>query len=121
MADKPSDGVPRHIEFGHDANAAVMRVGDKVASFVLGVEEAVRAEGVQLGESLAFNPEALIFGEVPMEDVHLHGFHPIDVAPDDIEGNEMAADIYHQTAPGEAWLILNFHGGGYEAVGTGSD
>src|SRR5437868_4287387 len=44
---------------------------------------------------------------MPVQHVHLHRFHSIEVAFEDIEGNEMAADVNQQTTPGEPRLIFN--------------
>ena len=43
IADEPGSAVAGHIEFGNDANAAITRVTDEVAHFILRVVETVRA------------------------------------------------------------------------------
>src|SRR5882757_7106171 len=117
MANKPGGAVAGHVEFGDDANAAVAGVGDEVANFVLGVVQTVGALGVELGEFFAFGAEALIFGEVPVEDVHFHGFEAVEIALEDIEGDEVAGYVDHQAAPGETRFVLDGDGGGGKAVG----
>ena len=96
VADEPGGAVAGHVEFGNDADAALVGVGDAGREFFLGVIEAVGAVFVQLGESFAFDAEALIFGEVPVEDVHFYGFHAIDVAAQDFERDEVAANVEHR-------------------------
>ena len=44
---------------------------------------------------------------MPVEDVHLHRLHTIEVLPDDIERHEVAASIDHQPSPGEAGLVID--------------
>src|SRR5882762_6749059 len=121
MADKPGGAVAGHVEFGDDANAAIAGVGDEVANFVLRVVETVGAQGVELGELFAFGAEALIFGEVPVEDVHFHSFQAVDIALEDIEGDEVAGYVDHEAAPRETRFVLDGDGGGGEAVGGNFD
>src|SRR5207249_1725631 len=44
---------------------------------------------------------------MPVENVHLHGFHAVEIPADDIERNEVASGIYHQTTPRKAGLVLD--------------
>jgi hypothetical protein len=101
--------VTRHVELGDDANATVTGVLDDVPHLNLRVEETVRTFFVEQGEGLALDAESLVFGEVPVEDVHLHRLHTIEVLPDDIERHEVPARIDHQTSPGEARLVIDGH------------
>src|SRR6267378_4449243 len=117
MADEPGGAVAGHVEFGDHANAAIAGVGDEVANFVLAVVQAVGALRVELGEFFAFGAEALIFGEVPVEDVHLYCFEAVEIALEDIEGDEMAGYVDHEAAPGETRLILDGDCGSGEAGG----
>ena len=103
------------IELGKHANAAIMRVGEKVADFGLGVVHAVGAYLGELVELLAFDAKPLVVREMPVQDVHLHGGHTIEVAFEHIEGNEVAADVDEQAAPREAGLVLYGDGGGGES------
>ena len=102
MADEPGAGVAGHVELRHDADAAGAGVGDDVPGLFLGVVEAIGAGGSELGKELALDAEALILGEVPVEDVELHGGHGVEVALDDVDRLEVAADVDHQAAPAEA-------------------
>ena len=92
---EPGSAVPRHIELWHDANAAFSRVSDQIPDFVLGIEQSVRAHLMQLRKFLALDPEALIFGKMPVQDVQLHCCHSVQVAPENIQRNKVAADIDH--------------------------
>ena len=82
-------------------------VRDHVAHLLLRVVLAVGAHLLQLGIPLALDAEALVFAEVPVEDVHLHRGHAVDVALDHVDRLEVAAHVDHQAAPGEARLVLN--------------
>src|SRR6266436_6036729 len=117
MPHEPCGAMPRHIEFRHHTNSAVPGVCDQVADFVLRVVQGVGAQFMELWIFLALHAEALIFREVPVEDVHLHGFHPIYIPADDIERNEMAGGIDHQTAPWKTRLVLNGNDGRCKSVG----
>ncbi len=69
VSDEPTSGMAGHVEFRNHADAAVARVGDHVADLVLRVVVAVRALLLQLWIALAFNAEALVVREMPVEDV----------------------------------------------------
>ena len=103
--------MARHVEFGNHADAAVARVLDQVVDFVLRVVKTVGTQFMELREFFALDAKALIFGEVPVEDVHFHGFEAVDVSFEHIERNEMARGIDHQSAPGKARLIVDCDGG----------
>ncbi len=75
--------MARDIEFRHNANTALAGICDDFASLLLRVEEAVGAHSGQLGEDLALDAEALIVGQVPVEDVELYGGHSVERALDD--------------------------------------
>ena len=107
MADKPSRTVARDVKLGHHADASVSRVDDQFADFLLRIVQAVGAALVQLWIFLALDPEALVFGQVPMKDVHLHGFQAVEIAANDLQGNEVSRRIDHQAAPGKARLVAN--------------
>ncbi len=62
---------------------------------------------MQFGILLAFHAEALIFRQVPMEDVQLDGFHAVQIALQYRDRHEVASGINHQAAPGKSRLILN--------------
>src|SRR6266567_797588 len=84
-----------------------MRVGDEIANLGLGVEHAVRSHSSELGKLLALDAEALVIGEMPVQDVHFDGGHAVEIALEHIDGNEVAADIDEQAAPGKAGLIFD--------------
>ncbi len=107
IADKPGRAVAGHVEFGNHADAAVAGILDQVVNFVLRVVETVGTHLMELRKFLALDAETLIFGEVPVEDVHLHGFEAVDVSFEHIERDEMARGIDHQPAPGKARLIVD--------------
>src|ERR1700680_5031906 len=65
---------------------------------------------MQLGKFLALGAEALIFREVPVKDIHLYGFHAIDVAFQNIERDEMTTHVDHPDAPWETRRALNCDG-----------
>ena len=116
MPHEPRRAVTRHVEFRHDANSAVPRVGDQIADLILGVVKGVGAQLVKFRKFLALHAEALVLREVPMENVHLHGFHAVDISADDVKREEMAGRVDHQSAPREARPVLNGdHWGGKSA------
>ena len=51
-----------------------------------------------------------------MKDIHLHGFHAVEIAADYLQWNEVPGGIDHQAAPGKARLVLNHNGGRREPV-----
>ena len=44
---------------------------------------------------------------MPVENIHLHGFHAVNIPADDVERDKVAGGIDHQTAPREARLVMN--------------
>ncbi len=111
IGDEPAGRMARQVELGHDPDAAVGGVFDDLLDLDLGEEHPVRAELVELGEDLRFDAEALVLGQVEVQDVHLDRGHAVDVALDDVDGLEMAADVDHQAAPGETGLVDDDDGG----------
>jgi len=63
------------------------------------------------GESLALDAKALVVGQVPVEDVEFNRSHAVQSAIDDRQRHEMTAHIDHESAPGEAWRIVDLDGG----------
>src|SRR5205085_440077 len=63
VADEPTRAVARHVELGHDAYAALARVGDYLARLRLRVEESVGAEARETRKIFTLDAEALIFRE----------------------------------------------------------
>ena len=107
IADEPGGAVPGHIKLGNHANPAIPGIGDQIVHLVLRVIKTVGTHFLQLGKLLAFHPEALVIGQVPVKDVHLHGSHAVKVAPDHIRRDEVAADINHQASPDETRGVMN--------------
>src|SRR5260370_40883172 len=96
----------RDIEFREDAYGAIMRVGNEVSNLCLSVIQTVGSHFVQLRKAFALDPKALVVGKVPVQNIHLHRRHSVQVALEDVERNEMAADVNEQTAPRQAGLAL---------------
>src|SRR5882672_4537327 len=67
----------------------------------------VGARFMEFRKFLALGAEPLVLREVPVENVHLHGFHAVQIAANHFERDEMARGIHHQTAPRETRLVLN--------------
>ena len=72
--------MARSVELRKNADTAVVGVADQFANLILAVVQTIRAHSVQFGKALAFNSEALVVGEVEMQNIHLHGRHAINVA-----------------------------------------
>ena len=116
VAYEPGCRVAGHVELGHHANAAVVRVGNHVANLLLRVEAAVRALFLQQRKLFALHREALVFRKVQVQHVELDGFHAVQVAFEHLDGLEVAAGIEHQAAPGEARLVVNGDGRGRKSL-----
>ena len=54
-----------------------------------------------------------------MKDVHLHGFHAVEIALKDVHGNEVAADVDEEPAPWEARLVVDGDGRNHESGSRG--
>ncbi len=99
--------MPRHIEFRNDANTALARIRDHATNFVLRVVKAIRAHALKLGKFLALDAEALVFREMPVKHVQLHCSHAIEVTPQHVKRDKVAAYINHQSPPGEARAVFD--------------
>src|SRR5688572_31648092 len=106
MTNEPTRGVSGNIKLRHDTNAAVARVRDHVLDLFLRVVIAIRTQLVQLWKLLALDAEALVFGQMPVKDVHLHRRHRVEIALEHFDGLEVTRDVDQQTAPGETWLVV---------------
>src|SRR6266849_1899107 len=104
---EPRGAVPGHVELRHHADAAVARVFDDLANFFLRIKNPVGALLVQFGKFPALSAESLIFRKVPVKDIHLHGFHPVQIALYGVERNKMPARVDHQPAPRKARTIFD--------------
>jgi hypothetical protein len=111
--------VAGHVEFRNDANAAILRVGDELPNFRLRVVQAVGAHLLQLRKSLALDAEALVVGQMPVQNVHLHGGHTVEVALEHVQRNEVPAHIDEHAPPGKPRLI--FYGDGRHGEAGGRD
>ncbi len=92
ISDDPRTAVTGHVELRNHANAALMCVGDEVANLRLRVIESAGTVFLQLWELLALDAESLIVGKMPVQDVHLHRGHAVDISSEHIERNEVTAD-----------------------------
>ena len=117
IAEEPGTAVAGNVELGDHADAAIVRVGDQVANLGLRVEHAVGAHAGELGKHFALDAESLIVGQMPVQHVHLHGGHAVEIALEHVDGNEVAADVDQRAAPGEAGLIFDGDGGDGESGG----
>ena len=117
IAHKPGRAVPRHVELRIHANATLARILDQVANLILRIKKPVRTHFVQLGKLFTLHPETLVFREMPVENVHFYRFHSVQVALNDIQRNEVASGIDHQSAPGKSRRVMNRDHRHREAVG----
>jgi hypothetical protein len=62
---------------------------------------------VEAREAAALHAEALVLGEVPVEDVHLHRGHAVEVALQDVDRDEVPAGVDQEAAPAKAGSILD--------------
>ncbi len=99
--------MARHVELGDHANSAIARIPNDIADLLLRVVLPVRALLLQQGNDFAFDAETLVFREMPVKDVELDGFHPVEISLDHIDRHEVAAGVDHEPAPLEARLIVN--------------
>ena len=76
---------------------------------------------LQLGELLALDAESLVVGEMPVEDIQFDRRHAVEVAPQNLERNEVAANVKHQSPPGKARLVFNRERGNGESIGSDVD
>ncbi len=119
MADEPAGGVPRNVELGHHADAAVGRVGDELFHLRLREEVPVRSLLVQRRIALGFDPEALVLRQVQVQDVELHRRHEIEVPLHDVHRHPVPRDVDEQPAPAEPRRVLNRDGRQIPAAAIG--
>src|SRR6267378_6790597 len=111
--------MARHLKLRDNTDAAIMCVGHELANLSLSVILPVGPCFVQPGKTLALDAETLVVIQVPVQNIHLHRCHSIEVALEHVQRNEVAADINKQTPPGEPGLILNRHDGHSKSVWGG--
>ena len=81
-----------HLDLGHDGDEAILRERDHLARGGLRVRAAGGARG-QLGMRADREAEALVVGQVPVEDVEPVEREEVDVALDEILVEEMPGDV----------------------------
>src|SRR6185312_16618032 len=102
IADEPCARMSRHVELGHHSNATIARVCHDFADLCLRVVETVRAHALQFGITFALDANALIVGQMPVQNVELDGGHAVERALDLGYGLEVTAHVDEQSAPLEA-------------------
>jgi hypothetical protein len=95
------------VEFGNDADAALVCVGNKLANLLLGIELPVGCQLLQPWSAAAFDAESLIVGKVKVQDVQFDRGHAVDIALEDFERDEVARHVNHQPSPKEAWMVVD--------------
>ncbi len=108
---EPTRGVARHIELGNDPYSTHASVLDQVADFRLGIKLSVCGELLKPGKFFALDPEALIVGEMPVQNVELYRLHGVNVALEHVHRNEVPRHVDQQATPGKARTIFNRHRG----------
>src|SRR5262245_38599741 len=101
--------MTRHVEFWHDADSAHPGVFDDLAHLRLCVVIPVRTKLVKLRKLFTLDSEALVFGDVQMQDVELDRGHSVQVALDYLHRLPMPPDVNQQPAPRETRPVLNAH------------
>ena len=99
-----------HIELGNHADSAVPRILNHAANLRLRVVEPIGTPLLQKRKHLALGAESLVLRKMPMKNIQLDRFHPIQIAFNYRDGHEVSAGIDHQPAPWKARLVIN--GGG---------
>ena len=108
--------MSRDIELGHYPDAAVAGVGDDLAHLVLGVVAAIGPQLVKLREDLALDPEALVLGKVPVQDVELDRRHPVQRSLQRRQRQKHPPGVQQQPTPGKPGRILDCQRRHAEAV-----
>src|SRR5712691_11107362 len=108
--------MARHLKLRDNTDAAIMGVGHELANLSLCVILPVGPCFLQPGKTLALDAETLVVIQVPVQDIHLHRCHSIEVALEHVQRNEVTADINEQTTPGKPGPILNRHDGNSKSV-----
>ncbi len=107
MGYNPAGRVAREVDLRHDADAAGLRAGNELADLVLGEVLTIRTLGLQLGVRPAFDPEALVVGEVEVQHVELHQRHAVQIALDHLDRLPVTGHVDQQTAPWEARMVTD--------------
>src|SRR4051794_962989 len=94
VSDQPCSAMARHVDLGNDADSAVPSVCHNAPDIVLSVVFSVLGSKlVEFRKNFAFNAEALVIGQMPVEDVELHGFHRVEGSENDRHGHKMARHV----------------------------
>ena len=129
--------VTGQLDLGDDGDIAVGGIFDDVADLVLCIiaaifgavvadtggvaDDGAAAAGADFGEEGIFfdlDAPALVFGEVPVEIVHFMQGDEVDIAFDEFDGEEVAAAVEVEAAPGEAGVVVDGDGGNGETCGV---
>ena len=102
--------MPRHVELGDDANAAIARVRHHGAHVALRVVLAVAPQGMQSGKAAALDAESLVVAQVPVQHVELDHRHAVERAPHLLDGHEVPRDVDQEATPGEARGVVDRDG-----------
>ena len=117
-------GVAGHVYLGDDDEAALgsvsLQFGALLLRVVLAGEARHRGGAVELRKDLGLKAEALVVGEVPMEDVHLEARQQVDFLLQFLEADEGAPDIVHEATELEGRIVGHLQAVDVSAVGGGS-
>jgi hypothetical protein len=97
--------VTRHVKLRHHADAALSRVSDNLASLILGIEQTIGTQLMELRKLFALDPKTLVLSQMPVKHIELDGRHAIEVPLQNLHRLIMAAYVDQQAAPSEARLI----------------
>jgi hypothetical protein len=107
VGDQPGSSVAWHLKLGHDTNTKSAGIAYDFRGVLLSVKQAIRTHGGKPWEEFALYAETLVFGEVPVKNVELHGCHAIESALEHVHRFEVASTVDHQTPPKEAGRIVD--------------
>jgi hypothetical protein len=106
--DDPGARVRGHVELGHDADAAQRGVADDLFDVVGGEELAVaRGTGGEVGVGARVDANALVVGDVEVEDVEFGGGERVDGAQNERERHPVPHHVEHDAAPRKARAVAN--------------
>ncbi len=115
--------MPWHVDLGNDRDEPLGRVGDESRVVVLRVEAARAAADLgraaelrELRPRVDLDAPPLVVGQVQMQVVELEQRELVEVVLDLLHGEEVAGDIEHRAAVGEAGVVFD-RDVGHRAVG----
>ncbi|MPM50107.1 hypothetical protein SDC9_96842 [bioreactor metagenome] len=118
--------VARHFNFGNNSNIAIGSIGHHFADLLLRVKSTVNtsviffAPGSDAGQFrifLYFDPPALIFGQMPVKNVHFVCCKQINVPFNKVNLHKMAATVKVHSAPRKAGPVGYFQTGKHNVSG----